>query len=298
MLLKKSAIATALLCSTAFGLATAAQATTTFSYTGAIQTYTITATGIYDVTLAGGQGGPNNGSGGGAGAFVRGDVSLTAGTVLNIVVGGQGIDGHNYPGAWASSGGGGTFLYTSGPTLLAVAGGGGGADLGSANGQPGAVGAPGAGNGGAATIASTGGGGAGWLGNGATYPDPFDSSGGGGSSYPSFAGGAAGIAFGGGPVGAYGGGGAGGNNFGGGGGGYTGGDASHADGNGGWGGTSYLASGFTNVIDMAGDNFGNGYITLSPVTVVPETSTWVMMLAGFAGLGLAGYRRSKAALSA
>jgi hypothetical protein len=28
---------------------------------------------------------------------------------------------------------------------------------------------------------------------------------------------------------------------------------------------------------------------------VPETSTWVMMLAGFAGLGFLGYRRNKAA---
>ena len=27
----------------------------------------------------------------------------------------------------------------------------------------------------------------------------------------------------------------------------------------------------------------------------PEPSTWAMMLAGFAGLGLAGYRRAKAA---
>jgi hypothetical protein len=31
------------------------------------------------------------------------------------------------------------------------------------------------------------------------------------------------------------------------------------------------------------------------VESVPETSTWVMMLAGFAGLGFAGYRRNKAA---
>jgi hypothetical protein len=31
------------------------------------------------------------------------------------------------------------------------------------------------------------------------------------------------------------------------------------------------------------------------VSGVPETSTWVMMLAGFAGLGFLGYRRNKAA---
>jgi hypothetical protein len=36
--------------------------------------------------------------------------------------------------------------------------------------------------------------------------------------------------------------------------------------------------------------FGVGSLSYS---AVPETSTWVMMLAGFAGLGFAGYRRSK-----
>lgn len=35
--------------------------------------------------------------------------------------------------------------------------------------------------------------------------------------------------------------------------------------------------------------FGVGTFT---VTAVPETSTWVMMMLGFAGLGLAGYRRT------
>jgi len=36
--------------------------------------------------------------------------------------------------------------------------------------------------------------------------------------------------------------------------------------------------------------FGN-YLALSPV--VPEPSTWTMMLLGFAGLGFAGYRASR-----
>jgi PEP-CTERM motif len=31
--------------------------------------------------------------------------------------------------------------------------------------------------------------------------------------------------------------------------------------------------------------------------IVPEPSTWAMMLIGFAGLGYAGYRRSRKALS-
>jgi hypothetical protein len=33
----------------------------------------------------------------------------------------------------------------------------------------------------------------------------------------------------------------------------------------------------------------------TPITGVPEASTWAMMLAGFAGLGFLGYRRNKAA---
>jgi hypothetical protein len=37
-----------------------------------------------------------------------------------------------------------------------------------------------------------------------------------------------------------------------------------------------------------------GYaLDITSVTTVPETSTWAMMLVGFAGLGFAGYRRSK-----
>jgi hypothetical protein len=34
------------------------------------------------------------------------------------------------------------------------------------------------------------------------------------------------------------------------------------------------------------------------ITAVPEPSTWAMMLVGFAGLGYAGYRRTRVALSA
>lgn len=44
---------------------------------------------------------------------------------------------------------------------------------------------------------------------------------------------------------------------------------------------------------------GNGGVFLDNVVVsVPEASTWAMMLAGFAGLGLVGYRRQKAAIAA
>jgi hypothetical protein len=49
----------------------------------------------------------------------------------------------------------------------------------------------------------------------------------------------------------------------------------------------------TNTI-ASGNDFGVDHISLS----VPEASTWVMMLAGFAGLGFLGYRRGKAAPAA
>jgi hypothetical protein len=35
-------------------------------------------------------------------------------------------------------------------------------------------------------------------------------------------------------------------------------------------------------------------VAYSPAQAVPEPSTWVMMLAGFAGLGFLGYRRNRA----
>jgi hypothetical protein len=46
---------------------------------------------------------------------------------------------------------------------------------------------------------------------------------------------------------------------------------------------------------LSGDLYSSvsGYDAGVSITGVPEASTWVMMLAGFAGLGLAGYRRTK-----
>ena len=66
---------------------------------------------------------------GGLGAFVSGDISLTQGTALEIVVGGQGVNGTDF---YAGGGGGGSFVYVAGaPQPLAVAGGGGGGGGGS-----------------------------------------------------------------------------------------------------------------------------------------------------------------------
>jgi hypothetical protein len=52
-----------------------------FSYSGSIVTFDVTASGIYQITVAGAQGGGNSG---GQGALVSGDIFLNAGTVLDI----------------------------------------------------------------------------------------------------------------------------------------------------------------------------------------------------------------------
>ena len=100
--------------------------------TRGIQTWTVPTSGEYSITIAGAAGGSNlaRSLSGGGGALLTTVVSLTAGTVLNIVVGQKGTDSYSqcsdtFCGA---SGGGGSFVYTStGNTFLAVAGGGGGA---------------------------------------------------------------------------------------------------------------------------------------------------------------------------
>jgi hypothetical protein len=61
-------------------------------------------------------------------------------------------------------------------------------------------------------------------------------------------------------------------------------------GSGGGGGGSYLASLFKDQVLTAGVNSGDGSIS---ITAVPESSTWAMMLAGFAGLGFLGWRGSR-----
>jgi hypothetical protein len=148
---------------------------------GGIQQFTIPATGNYSIEARGAQGG---GSAGGKGASIKGTFSLTAGQVLKILVGQQGLT--TTP---ATSGGGGAFVAI-GTTPLIVAGGGGSSTLLSstcdgtttANGQvayggwpvvglqsylPGTAGNGGDGSGGG----GGGGGGGGFLSNG-TISDP------------------------------------------------------------------------------------------------------------------------------
>ena len=86
-----------------------------------IQTWTAPYTATYTFDVYGAQGGDHNKGVGGNGAWVHGDLELTAGQELQILVGQKGSDGTSYD----VGGGGGTYVV-SGDDALIVAGGGGG----------------------------------------------------------------------------------------------------------------------------------------------------------------------------
>ncbi len=79
-----------------------------FNYTGAVVEYTIPTTGFYYVAAVGAQGGPGF-VGSGYGAGVGGRVLLDAGTELDIVVGGAGMN--NFLNLFNGGGGGGSFVW-------------------------------------------------------------------------------------------------------------------------------------------------------------------------------------------
>ena len=101
--------------------------------TNGFQYWTVPATGIYEITVNGAQGGdgavsPNYHGGGGLGglgAEMRGEFALTAGEVLAIVVGQQGEAGIGN-GNCGGGGGGGSFVWRDSNTELLIAAGGGG----------------------------------------------------------------------------------------------------------------------------------------------------------------------------
>lgn len=95
--------------------------------TGGIQYWTVPATGTYRITANGAQGGNGAGRTGGFGASMRGDFQLTAGQVIKILVGQQGVNRSGSGDNAAGAGGGGSFVTLSDNTPLIVAGGGGGA---------------------------------------------------------------------------------------------------------------------------------------------------------------------------
>lgn len=175
-----------------------------FTLSSGVQSWTVPATALYEITALGASGGFNNGGTfypgrPGSGATIKGTFSLTRGSILNIVVGQMGVYGAN-----GSGGGGGSFVYTGsigGAGLLIAAGGGGGWGHGSSSYQsgalggggssttsptngissPGTAGSKGIGEGGLGGTNNFGsaGGGAGWLSDGNNGQGTLNNSGGG-----------------------------------------------------------------------------------------------------------------------
>lgn len=233
----------------------------TFSYTGAMQTWTVPP-GVCVVNLKcwGGQGGDgNNGNTGGRGGYAEGELTVAPGQVLNIFVGqaGAGNNGscvqttgprYNGGGAGncASSGGGASDIRVGGANLtdrVIVAGGGGGCGFYNTNG----------GNGGGTNGVA-----------GVTHPSSGSTGGGGGTQS---AGGTAGTQNG--TSGTLGNGGTGGLTYGGGGGGgyYGGGGGGGENGGNGWGGGGGGGSSYTggvlNATTTPGIRSGNGQVTIT-----------------------------------
>ncbi len=281
-----------------------------FSVTGMVQTETITVGGVYEITAFGAGGGSAGGFGGagepgGAGAEAVGTFTLAAGTVLDIVVGGQGQDASGSGGG--GGGGGGSFVYTVAggvDTPLVVAGGGGGGggarqpqDAG-ADASATTQGTDGGGNTGSGGAGGGGGGAGGQLGGGGGGGLSGDGGGGnsaaGGVGGGSLADGSAGgsgqaplSAAGG--AGGYGGGGGGGAGLnlhfgfdfggGGGGGGYSGGGggiqvdsaSNPATPDGGGGGGSFVAASANGASETAGVQSGDGSVVIELICLLAGT---------------------------
>jgi hypothetical protein len=263
------------------GSAKAQFSSTDFFFTGGFQSFLIPDTAVYNFAVTGAGGGSSSGYLGSYGATISGNINLTAGTLINIVVGGVGYSG---VGTNGGGGGGGTFIYIDQSNPLMIAGGGGGAgsrQIGSAAslGTSGVSGAPGGSGGqnGLGGSASGGSGGAGFFGDGGGLA--------GGSSLldtTPFAGGVGMTTNGG-----FGGGGGTDNQGGGGGGGYSGG-AGGRNYIGGGGGGSFSSTSFSNISGSVA-NSSNGYFTL---TAVPEPSAFSLLAVGLGGLAMIRRRRS------
>ena len=240
-----------------------------FDFTGMDAIFTAPTTGLYDITVKGAQGGQATGLAvftGGLGAVVGGEISLTAGEMLLVVVGGQGASGDF--GVGYGGGGGGRSEVDGLGNVLAIAGGGGGASE-AQNGGSGLTGP----TGGAGTNSSGGAGGTSGSGGGGGVG--AGGGGGGGSGHSGAGSNGVGSLYGG----------QGGNS-------NQGGQYKAVGGFGGGGGSgSFVSELLGTGFEMAGANSGNGYVSIDLATpAVPEASTWAMMLAGFGGMGAMALR--------
>lgn len=272
--------------------AQAALITSTFNYSGAIESYTVAAgVNTLHIEVFGAEGGNDVGSNvsAGLGAFAQASFSVTAGQVFQILVGGQGT---------RNGGGGGSFVASLFNIPMIIAGGGGGSssttDSADKHGQAGTVGGAGAAGGGAGGTAGSGGengtssfqsgAGGGFFSNG---QDGWTAStggisfvnGGNATSSSSAAGG-----FGGGGTGS-------GYVVGGGGGGYSGGGSGGNSSAGvGGGGSSFIASSGFDFMTIGAFNSGNGLIRItsddSGVVDVSEPTTLAIFGLSLVGFGL------------
>ena len=229
---------------------------------GGIQRWVVPFTGIYRITGAGAK--TNGGSSaGGFGALIRGDLALSAGDELKILVGQIGT----MPPEGYGGGSGGSFVARADNTPLLVAGGGGGHDTryglcAGVHGQSGQNGMKScsctstvytegtAGNGGGGAGGNAGGGGFYTDGGGNAERGRAFVNGGGGGTTPNYG------------QGGFGGGSGTGDDQGGAGGGYSGGGGCGDDGHGGGGG-SFNAGDDQN--NQTGQNNGPGYVTVELV---------------------------------
>ena len=263
----------------------------TVTSTSGIQTWTVPYTATYRIEIYGAESGAGTYSGTnltGKGARMRGDFSLTAGTVLSIAIGQKGDNstGSSYNGP---GGGGGTFvIYSGNPAIIAGGGGASGAYSGYSSGATqtggngltttsggpsyrGGLGGTSGAGGTASIYRYSAGAGGGYTGNGqdSNAANPLDGGYGGKSYSNGLAGGAKASSF---PAeagsGGFGGGGGGSPIAGGGGGGYSGGCGSNfnadTQADGGGGGGSYNSG--TNPSNTAGTNTGSGKVI---ITIMP-----------------------------
>ena len=265
----------------------------TVDYSGSIVTFTVPA-GITSLTVdaRGAQGGSGAGTyTGGLGARIKGDITVTPGQILKVLVGQQGGSNASYK---AGGGGGGTFITTNANSPLVIAGGGsgGGGNNSPGNGNPGLITNAGgnssvatggtSGAGGGATNGSSGGGGLTGDGTASTATTYVPS--GGKSFINGGAGGLGGTCTAGGGAGGFGGG-SGGEwcNAGapGAGGGYSGGAGTSSTGLAGGGG-SYNAG--TNKTETEGYNTGNGQVIFTwTATSCPSASRTAVTVTTNAG---------------